>query len=370
MNSKVLRKENFGGLLFDQKTGKTIVLDKSSVCKFEDDNIIAEEKYKSLFHSTLSAPTRIFLAITKKCNLQCTHCSSDSGIKENQYLSFTTLKKLLIEFKEMGVFEISLNGGEPTMHPDFFRLCKFIKELNFPLFINSNGVYSKDQLHRLAKSNIDIIKISLAGLEKTNDSIRGNGTFKETIASIEYLKKTQNNVKINFTLTRTNLVDIFNMIDLANSLSCDIKIAPLVKVGRGKNLLEREISPLEGIKLKKEIYSYLTQSNIKIKVEIASGMVTNSCLGQDDFSNFKYSPCGMSRLHLSINSDGKAYCSGRQTDNINSVGNIYFHDFAEIWNQAQIYSKEISDSCGKCDDSQLTQKLIHSIENKKDIPKE
>ncbi len=370
MNSKVLRKEYFGGLLFNRKTFETIVLDKSSVSKLEEDTINPKEKYKSLFHSTLSAPTRIFLAITKNCNLQCTHCSTNSGVQENQYLSFDTLKKLLIELKEMGVFEISLNGGEPTLHPDFFRLCRFIKELNFPLYINSNGVYSKDQLYRLAESNIDIIKISLDGLEKTNDSIRGNGTFKKALASIEYLKKTQNKVRINFTLTRTNLIDLFNMIALANSLSCDIKIAPLVKVGRGKNLSEEEISPIEGIRLKKEIYNYLTQSNIKIKVEIASGMVTNSCLGQDDFSNFKYSPCGMSRLHLSINSDGKAYCSGRQTDNINSVGNIYFNDFAEIWNQAQIYSKEISDSCGKCDDSQLTKKIIHSIEDKREIPAE
>ena len=92
MNSEVLRKEYFGGLLFNHKTFKTIVLDKSSVSKLKEDIINPRKEYKSLFHSTLSAPTRVFLAITKNCNLQCTHCSTNSGVQEEQYLSFDILK--------------------------------------------------------------------------------------------------------------------------------------------------------------------------------------------------------------------------------------------------------------------------------------
>ena len=68
--------------------------------------------------------------ITNCCNLNCRHCY-EGGLPRNNHWQFDEFKeainKLWEAFRKWGVLgEISLIGGEPTMHPDYYKIVDYL----------------------------------------------------------------------------------------------------------------------------------------------------------------------------------------------------------------------------------------------------
>ena len=61
----------------------------------------------------------LWLEITGKCNLLCTHCYADSGPEADLYgnMAFEDWTRAISEAAELGCRQIQFIGGEPTMHP-------------------------------------------------------------------------------------------------------------------------------------------------------------------------------------------------------------------------------------------------------------
>lgn len=81
--------------------------------------------------------------ITDRCNLTCPTCYAESSPHYGRHRSFDEVKKMLDVVvkneKEPDVVQIS--GGEPTIHPDFFRILDYAKTLPIRhLMVNTNGV--------------------------------------------------------------------------------------------------------------------------------------------------------------------------------------------------------------------------------------
>lgn len=71
-----------------------------------------------LDHPTPERPHRLYFAVTNHCNRACPWCSTYSSPKKMTFLSFEAYEK---SFPEEGFFEVQLEGGEPTVHPEFDR---------------------------------------------------------------------------------------------------------------------------------------------------------------------------------------------------------------------------------------------------------
>lgn len=80
------------------------------------------------------------LFINNKCNLNCSYCTVDNSINKNY--DFEKIKE--INFKNFDV--INILGGEPTMHPNFIEIVKFIYNQNKNIVIFSNGFFYKKLL--------------------------------------------------------------------------------------------------------------------------------------------------------------------------------------------------------------------------------
>ncbi len=372
MNRYILRKENFGGLLFDRKT-----LEIKSVNNIEFKSAIKKKSVDVVTHenkgfTTLSAPTRVFLVLTKKCNLHCVHCSNNSGSNRAEWLSYKEVKNLLSQFQEMGVFEVAINGGEPLCHPDFFNIISLVKAKGFPIHLNTNGVYNQKNLKQLSEADIEKIKVSIDGLEVTHNQIRGKGTFKKTVATIRYLKEKDNYVRINYTLTKKNKADISGMIKLANELDCDLKIAPMVKVGRAKSLAETEFSVEEGIEISRYVENFCQNSDINIQVEIASDLIAKRCPEVLAKFHYQYTKCGIRRTHMSVDSDGLVYSTGCQTDfeKEGSIGNIREELLEQLWDKIQTKNETVGNNCEKCIRVQIESLLVESFKVQRVFKKE
>jgi len=71
----------------------------------------------------------IQIEITNACNLSCTNCSRLVGHHKKPF--FMTLDEVRQAIISLNGFEgrIGLMGGEPTMHPQFEKICKIYQEL-------------------------------------------------------------------------------------------------------------------------------------------------------------------------------------------------------------------------------------------------
>lgn len=69
------------------------------------------------------APELVDIKITDYCPIGCSYCYQDST-KEGVHGETKFIESLAYALKDMGVFEVALGGGEPTMHPDFIEILK------------------------------------------------------------------------------------------------------------------------------------------------------------------------------------------------------------------------------------------------------
>ncbi|MGD2272128.1 MAG: radical SAM protein [Desulfobacterales bacterium] len=139
-----------------------------------------------------SAPQKVTLNITNRCNLNCLYCAVSSTKNAPGDLTLAEWKALVDELALIKVFHLLISGGEPFVRSDFAAILKHILQLPFRVSINTNGTrIDRDTVLLLAESNrLDNIQISLDGpAAKFHDSIRGHGSFGKMMKGIQLLQQ-------------------------------------------------------------------------------------------------------------------------------------------------------------------------------------
>ena len=119
-----------------------------------------------------SAPVKVDIEITARCNLSCPHCYF--GKKRNKEMDFDLATKILNELHGMKVYGIQLLGGEPTLYSHLVKFLIKAKQLGFKVEMISNGFCINDALIEQTYNKIDYLAISIDGLQDTHNKIRGN----------------------------------------------------------------------------------------------------------------------------------------------------------------------------------------------------
>lgn len=107
---------------------------------------------------------------TQGCNFRCPYCHNDSlldrkrpgGLSEDDVFAFLLHRK-----KHLGGVVVS--GGEPTIHNDLARFIRLVKDLGFPVKLDTNGSRPSVVEHLITDRLIDYIAMDIkAPLEKYN----------------------------------------------------------------------------------------------------------------------------------------------------------------------------------------------------------
>jgi uncharacterized radical SAM superfamily Fe-S cluster-containing enzyme len=83
------------------------------------------------------------IEITDHCNLQCPICYASSGPGRVSYRSLQQIERMLdaVVRNEGQPDVVQISGGEPTLHPDFFRILDLAKQRPIQhLMLNTNGI--------------------------------------------------------------------------------------------------------------------------------------------------------------------------------------------------------------------------------------
>ncbi|MFZ3074437.1 MAG: radical SAM protein [Minisyncoccales bacterium] len=307
----------------------------------------------------LKGPLTVGLDITNRCNLRCRHCYANATFDSK--IPDIPLKKILSildELNELGTCLVSLAGGEPLIRNDLLSITRAIKERGMMLFLNTNGqLLTEKYAQDLKKNGVDHMEISIDGLENNHDAIRGHGSFKKAIEGFKNAKKAGIDTGIMTVISRQNMGDVDRLIKLFYGLgAAGIGFIRFKPVGRGKDLKDLELSPLERKSLIEKIYEQkilFDSKNFNIKVETPLSILVAQkypdFMKQHSYIKDAIRGCPSGVISMHINADGTVTsCSQMPL----TVGSIYDSTIYDLWNKSALFKKirarKYEGKCSKC----------------------
>lgn len=88
-------------------------------------------------------PTFFVISPTMACNLRCTSCYA-AGYTKKDDLPIEYVDKAISEGKELGIFFITISGGEPFIRDDLLDICAKHNDVFFLVY--TNGCFFKNSL--------------------------------------------------------------------------------------------------------------------------------------------------------------------------------------------------------------------------------
>ena len=153
------------------------------------------------------------LQLTDRCNLQCRHCYL--GQSGHQDLSFEQVLRILKEFEEIQGLRLLLSGGEPLLHPQFWKVNDLLRNYDFRSVLLSNGtLITKKVAKRL---QVHEVQVSLDGMKEGHESLRGRGTFRKALMAIDYLHEAGIQVSVATMIHKDNLKEFDSLVGLLQS---------------------------------------------------------------------------------------------------------------------------------------------------------
>lgn len=191
--------------------------------------------------------------MTRRCNLKCIHCYSNSADQDYQgELTTEEGKSLIADLAAFGSPVILFSGGEPLLRKDLFELAQFATDKGMRAVISTNGTLITAEIAaKLKKIGLSYVGVSLDGLEKTHDRFRGKkGAFAAAIEGIRHCREAGVKVGIRFTVNKHNLPDVPAMFELLRKEKIErLCFYHLVYTGRGSKLRAEDLTHEETRKL-------------------------------------------------------------------------------------------------------------------------
>jgi MoaA/NifB/PqqE/SkfB family radical SAM enzyme len=185
----------------------------------------------------------LFFHILTQCNLNCRHCYINPDQHGQKKLPFETIKAWLDEFAQNRVnTNVIFLGGEPTLHPDLPRAIKYARDCGFgSITVDTNGYLFHDILFKVSPQEVDFFSFSLEGAtRKTNDQIRGEGSFDTCMAGIQQTVAKGFAASLIYTVSTMNLHELALMPRLLNDLGIGRFFVQVIGL-RGKAAVSREV---------------------------------------------------------------------------------------------------------------------------------
>lgn len=184
--------------------------------------------------------------VTRRCNLACVHCYSDSA---NQAypgeLATAEAENFIRDLGEFKVPVLLFSGGEPLLRKDLYLLAAEAARVGIRPVISTNGtLITKEMAQKIKESGFGYVGVSLDGIGKNNDRFRGKeGAFAAALKGIRELVAVGQRVGLRFTVTRWNYRDVPAIFDLVEAEGIDrVCFYHLVYTGRGSSITRDDLS--------------------------------------------------------------------------------------------------------------------------------
>lgn len=320
-------------------------------------------------------PFHVQIDLTDHCNNNCIACWCNSPLLEEKIhseaqkrtLPFELAKELMDNLSNMGTREIYFSGGgEPFCHPRIMEILDYAKKKGFICYVNTNfTLLDKDKINKLADMGVDHLTVSIwaatAEVYAKSHPNKTRETFLHISENLKYLnsiKKNKPYIKLYNVIFNENYQELIKMVDFARLTGCESLEYTLVDTIPGKT---------DKLLLNPSQIKELQQDIDKLSLMIdKSGKIGSITLFRFDTFKRRASSCAdLTQATYDRNIIDKipcyiGWCFARILPNgdINSclkshripVGNLYFNNFAQIWNNdKQVFFRDKALSYKKSD---------------------
>ncbi len=267
---------------------------------------------------------------SRRCNLSCVHCYSDS--RDTSYsgeLATEEGKAMIRDLKEFNVPVLLFSGGEPLMREDLFELNTYARKLGLRTVISTNGTLITPAMARRIKDDgFEYIGISLDGMGKNNDRFRGKiGAFDDALAGIRNLVSVGQKVGLRFTITGHNYKDIPHLFKVVENEGVNrICFYHLAYAGRGTQQESNDLPHAQTRQVIGEIYDWV--------VSLSKRGINKEVLTVDNHADAAYlylrmkqdDPAKAAQAFSLLEANG-GNASGLGISNIDNLGNVHPDQF-------------------------------------------
>jgi len=184
--------------------------------------------------------------VTRRCNLRCVHCYTDSeNMRYPDEMTTDEGKAFLSDLAGFEVPAVLFSGGEPLVRPDLFELVRYAVDLGLRPTLSTNGtLIDKKMAARIKETGFTYVGISLDGIGEVNDRFRGSkGAFELAMRGFRNLVDLGQRVGLRLTLTRHNYQDLEKIFDFIEEENIDRAcFYHLVYSGRGASIAEADLT--------------------------------------------------------------------------------------------------------------------------------
>jgi GTP 3',8-cyclase len=130
------------------------------------------------------------ISVTDRCNLRCTYCMPESGIKllnHKKIISYEEIADVVKRSVNRGIDKIRLTGGEPLVRKGIVVLVKMISDIKGvkDFGLTTNGIYLKKYAEDLKKAGLHRVNVSLDTLNPEKyKSITRLGNIQDVLEGI------------------------------------------------------------------------------------------------------------------------------------------------------------------------------------------
>lgn len=182
---------------------------------------------------SLSAPTEVHLTVTRRCDVGCKGCYTDSSGRGTD-LSTDYWRGVIDQLAVMGVFHLAMGGGESTLRADLFELAAHARSRGVVPNLTTNGLGLTEALAEKCRV-FGQINVSLDGLGSVYADVRGFDGFGKADRGIRLLLAAGNKPGINCVITRSNIEHVETIISYADELGLsEVEFLRFKPTGRGK----------------------------------------------------------------------------------------------------------------------------------------
>ena len=321
---------------------------------------------------TSGAPYQIVWDVTYACNLHCKHCYATAGKPWKDELTTEQAKHAIDIFDRAGVTILAFSGGEPLVRPDILELTRYAADKGIYVAVATNGtLITNEKAKEMKKAGVEFVQISLDGANaESHDAFRGiNGAFDKAVQGIKNCVDEKFFVEVSTTTTKYNYKEIPRIIEFSERLGADWFMAfNFVPTGRGKDIVEMDLSPDEREEMLKLLWNELKTR--KINVLSTAPQFARVALQQEEEEKEKivpthfYNPklagqlvdlaefiggCGAGRFYMGMRANGDIQpCVFFPL----KIGNILKDDFEQLWIHNKVLqdlrNKDLLKGCSTC----------------------
>jgi cyclic pyranopterin phosphate synthase len=136
------------------------------------------------------------VSVTDRCNFRCVYCMPEEGLqwlKRDTLLTFAEIVRLCQIAVQLGIKELRLTGGEPTLRPGLPNLIRMLKQA-IPdvasLSLTTNGFLLKGMAAELAEAGLTRINVSLDTLDHDKfHQITRRNALQQVLDGLEELER-------------------------------------------------------------------------------------------------------------------------------------------------------------------------------------